>query len=300
MSNKIIVNPIVAQTNTNISAVISEVNLVGGNTKECWVDIGATCHVCLETKMFSTYNPMGNGGKIFMGNSLTSKIEGIGKVVLKMITGKFLTLKDVLHVPEIQKNLVFGSFLSKNGFILVFESDKFSLFKSGMFVGKGYLSNGLFQMNVMTAINNNKSTSSIYMLELSNVWHGRLDHANYYTLDRLINLNLLPKFKIDFYHKCEIFVKAKMARASFKLVERSTEPLDLIHGDVCDMKSVQTRGGKKYFITFKDDCTRYCYVHLLRSKDEIIEAFMQNKNEGENQLNKNIKVLRSDRCGEYE
>ena len=146
MSNKIIVNPIVAQTNTNISAVISEVNLVGGNTKECWVDIGATCHVCLETKMFSTYNPMGNGGKIFMGNSLTSKIEGIGKVVLKMITGKFLTLKDVLHVPEIQKNLVFGSFLSKNGFILVFESDKFSLFKSGMFVGKGYLSNDLFKM----------------------------------------------------------------------------------------------------------------------------------------------------------
>ena len=59
MSNKIIVNPIVAQTNTNISAVISEVNLVGGNTKEWWVDLGATRHVYSEKKMFSTYNPMG-------------------------------------------------------------------------------------------------------------------------------------------------------------------------------------------------------------------------------------------------
>ena len=120
-------------------------------------------------KMFSIYNFMGNGGKIFMGNSSTPKIEGIGKVVFKMTMGKFLTLKDVLHVPEIQKNLVSGSLLSKNGFKLIFESDKFSLFKSGMYVGKGYLSNGLFKKNVMTTIDNNKGTSSVYMLESSNV-----------------------------------------------------------------------------------------------------------------------------------
>ena len=127
-----------------------------------------------------------------MGNSSTSKIEENRKVVLKMTTGKYLTLKDVLHVPDIQKNLVFGSLLSKNGFKLVFEFDKFSLFKSGMYVGKGYLSNGLFKMNVITVfptIDNDKG-SSIYMLESSNVWHGRLGHVNYHTFHRLINLNL--------------------------------------------------------------------------------------------------------------
>ena len=112
----------------NLSAVISEVNLVGGNTEEWWVDTRAICHVCSKKKMLSTYNPMGNGEKIFMGNSSTSKIEGNRKIVLKMTTGKSLTLKDVLHVLDIQKNLVFGSLLSKNGFKLVFESDKFLLF----------------------------------------------------------------------------------------------------------------------------------------------------------------------------
>ena len=126
-----------------------------------------------------------------MENSSTSKIEGTGKVVLKMTMGKFLTLKDVLHVLEIQKNLVSGSLSSKNVLKLVFESDKLSLFKSGMYVGKGYLSNGLFKMNVMTVIDNNKGASSVYMLESSNVWHGRLGHVNYYILDRLINLNFL-------------------------------------------------------------------------------------------------------------
>ena len=59
--------------------------------------------------------------------------------------------------------------MSKNGFKLIFESNEFSLFKSGMYVGKGYLSNGLFKMNVMTTIDNNKGTSSVYMLESSNV-----------------------------------------------------------------------------------------------------------------------------------
>ena len=50
-------------------------------------------------KMFSTYNSVGNGKKNFMGNSSTSKIEGIGKVVLKVTTGRFLILKDVLYMP---------------------------------------------------------------------------------------------------------------------------------------------------------------------------------------------------------
>ena len=86
MSTKIVVNPVVAQTNMNFSTVISEVDLVGGNTKEWWVDTGATRHVYLEKKMFSTHNPVGNKRKIFMGNSSTSKIEGIEKVVLKMTT----------------------------------------------------------------------------------------------------------------------------------------------------------------------------------------------------------------------
>ena len=80
-----------------------------------------------------------------------------------------------------------------------------------------------------------------------------------------------------------------MARASFKSVERSIEPLDLIPSDACDTKSIQTRGGKKYFITFINDCTRYCYMYLLRSKDEAIEAFMQYKNEVKNQLNRRLR-----------
>ena len=49
-----------------------------------------------------------------------------------------------------------------------------------------------------------------------------------------------------------------------------------------------------------DDSTKYCYVYLLKSKNEAIDKCVLYKNEVENQLNKKIKVLRSDRGGEYE
>ena len=106
-----------------------------------------------------------------MGNSSTSKIVGQGKVILKMTSGKKLTLNNVLHVPDIRKNLVSGSLLSQKGFKLVFVSDKFVLTKNGMYVGKGYMSNWLFKMNVMTIVpsNINKNTSSAYMIESSNL-----------------------------------------------------------------------------------------------------------------------------------
>ena len=66
------------------------------------------------------------------------------------------------------------------------------------------------------------------------------------------------------------------------------------------MKSIPSRGGNKYFITFIDDGSRYCYVYLLSSKDEAGNAFKTYKAEVETQLNKKIKIIRSDKGGEYE
>ncbi|GJW82155.1 retrovirus-related pol polyprotein from transposon TNT 1-94 [Tanacetum coccineum] len=90
-----------------------------------------------------------------------------------------------------------------------------------------------------------------------------------------------------------------MTRSSFHSVEIKTDPLDLIHTYVFDLKSVLTRGDNKYFISFIDDSTKYCYVYLLKSKDEAIDKLFLYKNEVENQLNKKNKVVRSDRGGEY-
>ena len=85
-----------------------------------------------------------------------------------MTSGKQLTLNNVLYVSKIRKNLVSGSLLNKHGFRMIFESDKVILSKSGMYVGNGYVSNGLFKLNVMTIINKNNQ-SSVYLLESFNL-----------------------------------------------------------------------------------------------------------------------------------
>lgn len=63
---------------------------------------------------------------------------------------------------------------------------------------------------------------------------------------------------------------------------------------------MQTRGVNKYFIIFKDARTRDFYVCLLKSKYETIEKFALNKMEVGNQLNRKIKVVRSDQGSEYQ
>ncbi|KAH9746354.1 CCHC-type domain-containing protein [Citrus sinensis] len=198
----------------NLSAVVLKVNLVGSNPREWWIDTGATRHVCSDKGLFTLFEVVNNGEKLFMGNSATSEIESQGKVILKMTSGKELTLNNVLYVPEIRKNLVSGSLLNKHGFRMVFESDRVVLSKNGMYVGKGYVDDRLFKLNVMTLkpTINNKATSSAYLLESSNLWHGRLGHVNFNSLRKLINMKHIPNFQIDLKHKCETCVEAKLTR----------------------------------------------------------------------------------------
>ena len=141
----------------DLCAVTSEVNMVGGNPKEWWYDTGATKHICSDKELFTTYTKSSKNEELFMGNSSTSKIEGHGKVVLRMTSGKELTLNNVLHVPDIRKNLVSGSMLSKHGFMVKTASDNLVLSKNGIYVGKGYVKDGLFKLNVMTVLPRNNN-----------------------------------------------------------------------------------------------------------------------------------------------
>ncbi|KAL0355495.1 UNVERIFIED_CONTAM: Copia protein [Sesamum radiatum] len=69
--------------------------------------------------------------------------------------------------------------------------------------------------------------------------------------------------------------------------------------NVCRPLSIPARGGFSYFITFTDDHSRYGYVYLMRYKSEAFGRFKEYRLEVENQTNRKIKALRSDRGGEY-
>jgi hypothetical protein len=76
-------------------------------------------------------------------------------------------------------------------------------------------------------------------------------------------------------------------------------PLELIYSDIGEMNGVLIEGRQRYFMTMIDDAYKYCYVYLLKIKDDALNFFKSYKAKVENQLEKKIKHFRFDRGGEY-
>jgi hypothetical protein len=116
------------------------------HSPEWWIDTGANIHVCADISLFSSYQ-VGGARSLLMGNGSHARVLGVGTVNLKLTSGKTMRLKNVQHVSTIKKNLVSGSLLCRDGFKLVFESNKCVMSKYGNFIGKGYESGGLFRLS---------------------------------------------------------------------------------------------------------------------------------------------------------
>ena len=69
--------------------------------------------------------------------------------------------------------------------------------------------------------------------------------------------------------------------------------------DICGPFNVKSVDGFDSFITLADDFSRYGYIYPIKERSEALDKFKIFKAEVENQSNKRIKVVRSDRGGEY-
>ncbi|GJV49702.1 zinc finger, CCHC-type containing protein [Tanacetum coccineum] len=135
-------------------------------------------------------------------------------------------------------------------------------------------------------------------LSKSELWHTRLGHVHYKRMRDMSKMSLIPAFDMT-HESCKTCMLTKITRQPFKGVNRESKVLDLIHSDLCDFHANPSLGHNKYVITFIDDASRYCYVYLLHAKHEALDKFKIYKQEVELQRQDLIKVLRTDRGGEY-
>ncbi|GJT90983.1 retrovirus-related pol polyprotein from transposon TNT 1-94 [Tanacetum coccineum] len=136
------------------------------------------------------------------------------------------------------------------------------------------------------------------------LWHNRLSHLNFGTINDLTRLDLvdgLPKFKYGKDHLCSAYERGKSKKAShpLKLVSSDHSKLELLHMDLCGPMRVASINGKKYILVIVDDYSRYTWVYFLHSKDEtpeIIKKFI-----AQAQLNYKAKVckIRTDNGTEF-
>ena len=142
-------------------------------------------------------------------------------------------------------------------------------------MGERFCHEGLFALEIDCENMNIFSNSFAYIVESLDLWHGRLGYVNVAAIKRMKQIILIPNLTNSEYSKCEICVEAKQFKKPFKPIERSSELLELIHSDLGDFENYTSREGKKYYMTFIDDYSRYTKVYLLRSKDEAENMFIK-------------------------
>ncbi|KAL0442916.1 UNVERIFIED_CONTAM: hypothetical protein Slati_2014300 [Sesamum latifolium] len=152
------------------------------------IDTGANVHVCADKSLFMSYQTI-TGRTVSMGNSNTAEVLGIGSVDLKFPSGRVLSLHIVHHVLTVRRNIITGSVIVRERYELAFKFNKVVIQQFDIFIGKGYLDDGLFKVRVENN-KNDMSNSIILNVESSTLWHSRLGHLNLRTgLPSIVSLD---------------------------------------------------------------------------------------------------------------
>ena len=289
---------------TQFSFICYESNMVNVNHNTWWIDYGSTIYVSNTLQgMQNLRKPVGSEQCIYSGSKMSSRVEVIGTCNLVLNSGFILELEKTFNVPSFSRNLSSISRLVPLGFSFNFTDSGFIISNKSKVIGYGALSDGLFHIQLHNDVTYNsmhvtaRLKRCVMNEESSMLWHRRLGHISIERIKKLVNDGVPNTLDFSDFETCVNCVKGKQTNKSKRGAKRSTNLLDIIHTDICchDMDA----NGPKYFITFIDDYSLYMYLYLLHSKDEALGTFKVFKVEVENQCGKHIKIMRSNRGGEY-
>ncbi|KAL4591583.1 hypothetical protein LXL04_004552 [Taraxacum kok-saghyz] len=273
-----------------------------------WIDSGSMVHVSNSLQGFHTIQKLERSQRtIKVGNGQDLNVEAVGSLPLLLESGFSLSLNNTLYVPGITRNLISVSKLAKEGFTLTFRYDDVVISSGSQIIGHGCLDGNLYRLRldnkfmesfISFNVDENLSKRKREGETSSKLWHQRLGHISRERMLRLVKDEVLPNLNFSDFEKCVKCMKGKMTKENKKGSTRSSGLLELIHTDICGPFPMGISGHKS-FITFIDDHSRYMYLYLIKEKSESLEMFKTFKAEVENQLDRKIKVVRSDRGGEY-
>nr|GEV08938.1 retrovirus-related Pol polyprotein from transposon TNT 1-94 [Tanacetum cinerariifolium] len=136
-------------------------------------------------------------------------------------------------------------------------------------------------------------------IDESSLWHRRLAHINFKTINKLVKGNLVRVLPIKVFENdntCVACKKGKQHRASCKTrpVSSIDQPLFRLHMDLFGLTFVKSLNKKSYCLVVTDDYSRFTWVFFLVIKDETSPTLKTFITGLENQLSLKVKVIRSD------
>ena len=289
-----------------LSLVCCESNIVNIPVNSWWIDSGVSTHVVISLQgLINKRKPSLKESKLKVGNDLEVEVEFVGVVKLTLESGFEICLENTFYVPSFRRNLISVLSLTRLGFSFVFINNSVDLKFNSEIVGSGILDDGLYKLclasdnphaslNIVNAI----SKRPIIKDKSFSLWHKRLGHISKERINRLIMDDILPALDFEDMETCIDCIRGKLTKTKRKGATRSTNLLEIIHTDISGPYS-STICGNRYFITFIDNFSRYGYLYLIKEKSDSLDKFKIFKTEVEKQLGKTIRIVRSDRGGEY-
>ncbi|KAI5348415.1 hypothetical protein L3X38_001302 [Prunus dulcis] len=233
-------------------------------------------------------------------------VQSIGKGTLAIeMKGMNRYIKEVMIVPGLDENLLSIGQMIEHGHWLVFGDNVVDIYgdrqMQDLIACVPMKGNRCFPLSLEYV--KSSMANKVTVEESSWLWHKRYGHLNYTSLMLLQDKEMeqgLPRLQVT-KHVCSGCATGKGHREPFdkEKVWRASQPLELIHSDICGPMQITTLAGNRFFLTFIDYHTRICWVFFLKHKSHVFNIFKRFKSMVELQSGYKIKKLRSDRGGEY-
>nr|GEX05276.1 hypothetical protein [Tanacetum cinerariifolium] len=216
-----------------------------GNPQQALKDKGVidSCcsrHITGNISYLSDFEEINGGYVAFGGNPKGGKIT---------VKGGKITVKGKIRTRKLDFDDVY--------FVKVF---KFNLFSVSQMVPR---ENNMYIVDLKNIVPSGDLTCLFAKatLDESNLWHKRLGHINFKTINKLVQGNLvrgLPSKVFENNHTCVACKKGKQHRASCKTKPFSSvsQPLQRLHMDLFGPTSVKSLNKKSYYLVVTDDYSR--------------------------------------------
>jgi hypothetical protein len=272
------------------------------HTNTWYIDSGFSRHMTGVLEHLTDLTEMGNV-EVVLGDDWEVKVVGSGTISFQRESLPPMTLKEVLYVLGLKKNLVSVSTIEEKGYEVLFRDGQVLLFPRGSsitsakVIGTRHERLYKFLFPPMRALIHTTSSNS----DLCELWHRRMEHFHHGDLRVLREMvTRVPDFTSEHHELCKGCALGKYTMTAFSSSDsRAAGILDLIHSDVCGPMSSQSLIGSLYYVVFIDDFSRKSWIFFMKTKGRVFSRFQEFKSLVENQTRKKIRVLRSDNGGEY-
>lgn len=264
------------------------------------IDSGASQTMTADSSLFVSMKPLLPPTTITIadGNTILATHSGTMSIVLP--DDRTICVTNSLYAPNLGCTLLSVGQLVEQGYSFAFGQDASTMTHNHT----GTL-HTLLQHGNLYSLTNQTSDYPAALLSSVELWHQRLGHLGYRKLKQLSTGMVLgiPHINDTSPGDCSGCRLGKSHRTPLPTDGNKSSDTyktgELVWTDICGPFQVAGLQGELYFLTFTDHASDLTSVYFLKKKSDALECFRHYYEWNSTQSGLKIKVLRSDRGGEY-